>query len=112
MAQRIYLDRKWRFNSEFDERMIDEPMVSSELINIPHTVKEIPISYFDESIYQMVSAYQKSIFAPMQWDGKVVLLTFEAVGHSCDVYINGRHVKHHECGYTAFSVDVSKLLKS
>ena len=103
MAQKIYLDRKWRFNEKFEEAMIDEPMKESRLINIPHTVKETPLSYFDESIYQMESAYQKSIFAPVQWNGKVVILTFEAVGHSCDVYINGKHTKHHDCGYTAFS---------
>ena len=110
MAQKIYLDRKWRFNEKFEEAMIDEPMKESRLINIPHTVKETPLSYFDESIYQMESAYQKSIFAPVQWNGKVVILTFEAVGHSCDVYINGKHTKHHDCGYTAFSCDVSELL--
>ena len=111
MAQRIYLDRKWRFNPTFDEEMIDKLMEQSELVNIPHTVKETPFSYFDENIYQMVSAYQKIISAPAQWDGKVVLLTFEAVGHACDLYINGKHVKHHDCGYTAFSADVSKVLK-
>ncbi|MBQ8488348.1 MAG: glycoside hydrolase family 2 protein [Pseudobutyrivibrio sp.] len=110
MAQKIYLDRKWRFNEKFEEAMIDEPMKESRLINIPHTVKETPFSYFDESIYQMESAYQKSIFAPVQWNGKVVILTFEAVGHSCDVYINGKHTKHHDCGYSAFSCDVSELL--
>ena len=110
MAQKIYLDRKWRFNEKFEETMINEPMKESRLINIPHTVKETPLSYFDESIYQMESAYQKSIFAPVQWNDKVVNLTFEAVGHSCDVYINGKHTKHHDCGYTAFSCDVSKLL--
>ena len=110
MAQKIYLDRKWRFNEKFEEAMIDEPMKESRLINIPHTVKETPLSYFDESIYQMESAYQKSIFAPVQWNGKVVILTFEAVGHSCDIYINGKHTKHHDCGYTAFSCDVSELL--
>ena len=111
MGQRIYLDRKWRFNEKFEEGMIAEPMEESTLINIPHTVKETPLSYFDESIYQMESAYQKSIFAPVQWDGKVVLLTFEAVGHSCDIYVNGKHVKHHNCGYTAITCDVSELLK-
>ncbi|MBP3261927.1 glycoside hydrolase family 2 protein [Pseudobutyrivibrio sp.] len=111
MAQRIYLDRKWRFNEKFEEGMIAEPMEESTLINIPHTVKETPLSYFDESIYQMESAYQKSIFAPVQWDGKVVFLTFEAVGHSCDIYVNGKHVKHHNCGYTAITCDVSELLK-
>lgn len=111
MAQRIYLDRKWRFNEKFDEGMIDSPMNSSELVDIPHTVKETPLSYFDESIYQMVSCYQKSIFAPAQWLDKVILLTFEGVGHGCDVYVNGKHTRHHSCGYTAFTIDVSKLLK-
>ena len=111
MTQKIYLDRKWRFNEEFTEDMIDQPMEKSTLINIPHTVKETPLSYFDESIYQMVSAYQKNIFAPVQWEGKDVYLTFEGVGHSCDVYVNGTHVKHHDCGYTAFSADISSALK-
>ena len=111
MAQKIYLDRKWRFNEQFSEEMISEPMENSTLINIPHTVKETPFSYFDESIYQMVSAYQKSIFAPAQWESRVIILTFEGVGHSCDVYINGKHLKHHDCGYTAFSIDVSSYLK-
>ncbi len=111
MTQKIYLDRKWRFNEEFTEDMIDQPMEKSTLINIPHTVKETPLSYFDESIYQMVSAYQKNIFAPVQWEGKDIYLTFEGVGHSCDVYVNGTHVKHHDCGYTAFTADISSALK-
>ena len=111
MAQKIYLDRKWRFNEKFEEEIINEPMKESKLINIPHTVKETPLSYFDESVYQMVSGYQKSIFAPMQWDGKVVRLVFEAVGHSCDIYINGKHVKHHDCGYTAIYLDVTDYIK-
>ncbi len=111
MAKKIYLDRKWRFNENFDEDMLTKPMKHSTLINIPHTVKETPLNYFDESVYQMVSGYQKSIFAPVQWEGKVVLLTFEGVGHSCEVYINGVSVKTHECGYTAFTIDVSKNLK-
>ena len=110
MAQKIYLDRKWRFNEQFDEDMIDLPMKKSTLVNIPHTVKETPLSYFDESLYQMVSAYQKSISAPLQWKDKEVFLTFEGVGHACDVYINGKHVKHHSCGYTGFSINVTKAL--
>lgn len=110
MAQRIYLDRKWRFNETFTEDMITEPMKNSKLINIPHTIKETPLSYFDESIYQKVSGYQKSIFAPTQWENQLVSLVFEGVGHACDVYVNGKHIKHHNCGYTAFSVDVTKVL--
>ncbi|SDB06250.1 beta-galactosidase [Pseudobutyrivibrio sp. YE44] len=111
MAQRIYLDRKWRFNKEFSEDMINSPMEKSTLVNLPHSVVETLLSYFDESIYQMVSGYQKSIFAPTQWENQLVSLVFEGVGHSCDVYVNGKHLKHHDCGYTAFSMDITKVLK-
>ena len=95
MAQRIYLDRKWRFNQVFDDSMINSLMENSTLINIPHTVVETPLSYFDESVYQMVCGYQKSIFAPIQWENQIVNLVFEGVGHSCDVYVNGKHLAHH-----------------
>ena len=111
MGQRIYLDRKWKFNENFTEDMIKVPMRDSQTVSIPHTVKETPLSYFDESIYQMVSCYQKVIVAPPQWEKQVIKLTFEGVGHEADVYINGQHVYHHECGYTAFTCDVSKVLK-
>ncbi len=111
MAERIYCDRKWRFNESFSEEMTSESMKEWQLVNIPHTVKETPYSYFDESIYQMVSCYQKNIVAPQQWENQTVSLVFEGIGHSADIYINGQHVKHHDCGYTAISIDVSTLLK-
>ncbi len=110
MAQKIYLDRKWRFNFNFSEEMINKPMTDSVLVNIPHTTMETPLSYFDESIYQTVCGYQKSIFAPTQWENQIVCLTFEGVAHSADVYVNGEHVGHHDCGYTAFTVDLTKVL--
>ncbi len=111
MAERIYCDRKWRFFKEFRDEMVNVLMDDATLVNIPHTVKETPYNYFDESEYQMVSCYQKSIMAPKQWEGMVVTLTFEGIGHCSDVYINGQHLKHHDCGYTALSVDVSSNLK-
>ena len=111
MAQKIYLDRKWRFNEVFTEEMINEPMTDYALVNIPHTVKETPISYFDESVYQMISCYQKTIFAPPQWAEQVVSLTFEGVAHAADVYVNGNLAVHHDCGYTGFSAEISEFLK-
>ena len=40
----------------------------------------------------------------------VVLLHFGAVDSICDVYVNGRHVCHHEGGYNAFSADITACL--
>ena len=111
MAQRIFCDRKWRFSEKFQDEMINATMKDYTLVNIPHTVRETPYNYFDESAYQMISCYQKTIFAPNQWEGMVVTLTFEGIAHQGDIYVNGQFLKHHYCGYTAVAVDVSSVLK-
>ncbi|MCF0131237.1 MAG: glycoside hydrolase family 2 protein [Pseudobutyrivibrio sp.] len=111
MAQRIYCNRKWRFIEHFDMSMVKEQvLLGCSIVDIPHTVKETPYSYFDEHVYQMECCYQKSLFVPKQWEGMVVELVFEAIGHESDIYVNGNHVKHHTCGYTAIRTDVSEVL--
>ena len=79
-------------------------------VRIPHSVIETPYNYFDENIYQMISAYQLTLFADLSWANKSLLLTFEGVGHKSDVYLNGKLLKTHNCGYTAFTVDLSSDL--
>lgn len=41
----------------------------------------------------------------------IVLLNFGAVDSICDVYVNGKHLCHHEGGYNAFTVDITFALK-
>ena len=110
MAQKIFCDRKWRFVPKFEASMIFDPIEDAEIVNLPHTLKETPFDYFDESSYQMVACYQKSMIAPVQWKDKIVEITFEGVGHACEVYVNGKLAGSHNCGYTAFTLDISKLL--
>mgnify|MGYP002854788557 CR=1 FL=1 len=104
---RIYLDRDWKFCEEFTDDMIGAPMTDGVTVCVPHTVKELPFHYFDENEYQMISCYQRNIKAPEEWRGKRILLTFDAVGHLTDVYLNGRLLYTHTCGYTAFTVDLT-----
>ena len=108
----IYIDRNWKFDEEFSEEMTklqyDDRFM--EDVIIPHTVKETPLHYFDESVYQMVSCYRRHFMAQKEWKDRVVLLTFEGVAHEATVYINGNNVATHRCGYTAFTVDISRFL--
>ncbi len=110
---RTYYMRGWRFSPQFEETMLTERMGAEEgcTVDLPHTCKETPFHYFDEQIYQMVCCYQKLIKAPEGWRGKKLLLTFDAVGHEADVYLNGEHVGNHKCGYTAFTLDLSEKLR-
>lgn len=111
-TEKIYLNNDWGFCEVFDEAMLEASYSREKLecVRLPHTCKETPFHYFDENIYQMICGYRKELFAPAEWKGKQVLITFEGVGHVCEVYLNGRKVGGHNCGYTAFTVDLSKVL--
>ena len=93
----IYLNRDWIFNEK-------------QKVTIPHTCKETPFHYFDESEYQMVCEYKKEIEVPKEWEDKQVLLTFEGVAHLCEVFLNGVKIGEHKCGYTSFTLKLENLL--
>ena len=113
MNQKIYLSEDWLFNENFQEGMTatEYPEETLQPVRIPHTCKETPFHYFDESLYQMVSGYRRHLHIPTEWQGKRILLTFEGAGHDSTVYLNGNKVGEHHCGYTAFTVDLSALDK-
>ena len=80
-------------------------------MRVPHTVKPLPYNYCNENDYQRLSGYRKEFFAPKEWEGRTVLLTFGAVAHDATVFCNGRRMFHHGCGYTAFTVDLTAALR-
>lgn len=113
MRERIYLNNDWKFSEVYDEKMCDASFdeCGMEDVQIPHTCKELPYHYFDESLYQMVSGYRKKMMVPESWSGQNVVLTFEGVAHESEVFLNGEKVAEHHCGYTAFSVDIGEKLR-
>ena len=112
MGKRFYLDDHWGFTEEFTQDLTMKEY-AGELteVRLPHTCKETPLHYFDESSYQMVSGYRRILEAPREWEGKRIRLTFDGVGHACRVFLNGEMVGEHHCGYTAFSVELTGRLK-
>lgn len=110
MRKKIYLDRNFCFTGRFEESFINQIPDEAEKVTIPHTVAMTPLNYFDESIYQMVSCYQRKFIPDDSFRGKEVILTFEAAAHEATVYLNGELLGVHSCGYTAFSFDISDKL--
>ncbi len=111
---RIDINNGWLWSPEFEEEMI-KPVFKGEdkmeTVRIPHTVKVTPFNYFDAKEYQMVSCYRKSIDVPSDWEGKRIFVTFDAVAHEAEVFINGESLAEHSCGYTAFTVELTEHLK-
>lgn len=56
-------------------------------------------------------AYRRSFSIPKSWNGKRVILNFEAVDWHSVVYVNGMRVGEHKGGYSPFSFDVTPYLK-
>ena len=103
----------WLFTPTFDPAIVrpECPELALEPVRIPHTVKTLPYNYCNENDYQRLCGYRREFFAPKEWQGRTVLLTFDAVAHDATVFCNGRRVFHHGCGYTAFTVDLTEALR-
>lgn len=109
MTHRLYLNDDWLFTEQFEDSLMapEYPENTLQPVRLPHTCKETPFHYFDESLYQMVSGYRRHLLIPADWQGKQILLTFEGAAHDSTVFCNGKKVGEHHCGYTAFTVDLT-----
>ncbi|MBQ9459754.1 MAG: glycoside hydrolase family 2 protein [Oscillospiraceae bacterium] len=104
MTQRINWNRDWEFTEDFDD------FSRAVTVALPHTCRETPYNYFDESAYQMVCGYRKRFLAEKSWAGKRVFLCVGAAGHCAEVFLNGEKLAEHRCGYTAFRVELTERL--
>ena len=109
---RIDWNDSWMFCPEYSEEMRHLPMTGTQgtEVRLPHTVAETPYHYFDDKLYQKVSCYQRMLPYTPEWEGKSLRLTFLGAAHQAQVYLNGQLIGEHNCGYTAFTVDLTGKL--
>ena len=111
MREQIHFNKGWEFIKHFDTAFLSGVRAADEIVCLPHSCVEMPYHYFDESIYQMVCGYRKTLTVPKEWDGKRIILQIGAAAHYAEVYCNGERVATHGCGYTAFSADLTEALR-
>lgn len=102
----------WLFTPNFEPALVrpECPELTLEPVRLPHTIRALPYNYCSENDYQRLCGYRREFFAPREWAGHTVLLTFGAVAHDATVFCNGRRLFHHACGYTSFTVDLTSAL--
>ena len=103
----------WLFTPQFDPSLLEPDCSGLELepVRLPHTVKSLPFNYCNENDYQMISGYRRVFTAPRSWEGRTLLLTIGAAAHDATVYCNGQRAGHHACGYTAFTVNLTGMVR-
>ncbi|MBI9009526.1 MAG: glycoside hydrolase family 2 protein [Tenericutes bacterium] len=108
MRKAISLNFYWDFIPDFKESYIGSKNIkNTEKVNIPHTMKEIPLNYFDEEMYQIIATYSKTIEIDEETLQNNLFIEFKAVMNVCKVYLNRELLIVHEGGYTPFTVDIT-----
>lgn len=112
LQNRWYLNDGWRFRDTYTDEMKEVSYDDSEMeqVRLPHTCKVLPYHYFNVDDYQMICCYRNTFQVPAEREGQIALLTFEGAAHEATVYVNGRQVAVHRCGYTAFTVDITNYI--
>ena len=106
MRMKIPFNNDWEFTY-----FIDNGFADSQIIRIPHTVKEIPFNYADESTYQTVCGYRKTFLYTKDMDNKRMFLCFAGAAHLAYVFLNDHLICTHSCGYTAFEAELTEFIK-
>jgi len=55
--------------------------------------------------------YRHQFSIPQEWKGRRLLLHFEGVWSSAEVWLNGKHLGRHDSGFTEASFDISRAAK-
>ena len=105
---KVYLNNDWQFFKDWSADVFAADSVG-EAVRLPHTNVVTPFNYFDDAMYQFVCGYKRVLHLD-DIKGKTFLLTFEAIAHYAEVYVNGTLAATHSCGYTAFTTDITPFV--
>ncbi len=108
------INRNWRYHptkvSGAEAESFDDSKF--ERIVIPHTNVKMPWHNFDDKMYEFVSTYRRRFRYPVAAKGKRVFVDFEGAMTASTVYINGHNLGEYKGGFTPFSFELTKYLKT
>lgn len=79
----------------------------AEEVRLPHTVRELPLHYADPADYETICGYRRRLMIPNDAESKRLFLQFDGAAHIATIFLNGRELATHRCGYTAFRVEIT-----
>ena len=107
------INSNWKFtnSNESNFSMLECNESSWISVNIPHTWNSSDLIDETKGYRRAISWYRKHFSIAKIESERKVLLQFDAVSIKADVYVNGKLAKTHIGAYTAFTVDITTLIK-
>lgn len=108
MEHPVLWDLNWKFYEKFEDSLKEKDDLEKAVnVNLPHTVKELPLSYFSHSATAMITGYTKELDLSEQKEGQRTILVFDGVMTYYELYVNGKTVTEHKGGYSKSFVDIT-----
>lgn len=112
MSGSVALKEGWLFSFDHSASMVQpaetDPRFSWVPVTVPHTWQAMA----GDPGYVGVGWYELEFTAQPDWQQQLIRIEFEAVTHTAHVFVNGESAGQHTGkGYTAFTCDLSPLLK-
>ena len=96
------------FNDNWTFRKPGEVAAS---VTLPHTWNAIDGQDGGNDYWRGTATYSKTFAKPELKAGERCFVEFDGAAMTADVILNGKHLAHHEGGYSAFRVDLSDALE-
>ncbi len=103
------LNTKWAFTKEANEIPSSMP-TKWNLVNLPHSWNAIDGQDGGNDYYRGICHYAKTLEKAELPDADRYYLELCGANSSADVYVNGKHLAHHDGGYSTFRVDITDVL--
>ena len=102
MRQIINFNDNWQFC---------KPGEASVPVTLPHTWNAIDGQDGGNDYWRGTASYEKCFAKPELKNGECCYIEFDGVAMTADVILNGKHLAHHEGGYSTFRADLTDALE-
>ena len=109
MDKPVLWNLNWKFYDYFETSLLTEDSGCCTDINLPHTVKELPLSYFSHEETAMISTYVKELSVTSQMLENRIILVFDGVMAYFELFVNGQKAGEHKGGYSKSMFDITPL---
>ena len=105
------LNFSWKFVPDFQNAYLNHMPEDSQIINIPHTAKEVPYNYFPGESYQMICTYEKVFDVDNFNKDRRYFIRFEGYMVSATIYFNGVNLGFKASAYIPVELEVSEYIQ-
>ncbi len=113
MSREVFsINQRWLYSKGFHPSYMRKKCDESDFVEVtlPHTNQIVPLSGFDDKIYQFISSYRRHFQLPSEYREKRVYVDFDSAMTAAEVYINGNLLGEHKGGYTPFRFDLTDYI--